>query len=146
MQNRLGKKTGAGWYRYSSAGAKAIDPFVENLICKEAHEKKITRKPVTITEIQRRLLLAMINEACKVIYEGIARSARDIDLILIHGYGFARWRGGLMYYADQLGASHILSELETLCKEDPVFWIPSQLIVECARTKKNFHSYKVLAD
>ena len=120
-----------------------IDPFVESIICKEAQAAKILRTSFQQEEIQKRLLLAMINEACKVIYEGIATCARDVDLVLIHGYGFARWRGGLMYYADQLGASHILSELNALCNQDPVFWEPSQLIIECVKKEKEFGSYNI---
>jgi len=83
----------------------------------------------------------MINEAANILHEGIATSAADIDLVLVHGYGFPRWRGGLMHYADQLGASLIMAELTKLCDEDPIFWQPSRLIVDCAKTRQNFASY-----
>ena len=83
----------------------------------------------------------MVNEAANILNEGIAVSAADIDLVLIHGYGFPRWRGGLMHYADQLGATRIMTELTKLCEEDALFWKPSQLIIDCARTGRNFASY-----
>ena len=83
----------------------------------------------------------MINEAANILYEGIAVSAADIDLALVHGYGFPRWRGGLMHYADQLGATLVMAELTKLCDEDPLFWQPSRLIIDCAKTGRDFASY-----
>lgn len=141
MQNRLGQKTGSGWYQYPEGGGKVIDPLVENIICNEAQKANITRQSFAQEDIQGRLLLAMINEAANILHEGIAACAADIDLVLVHGYGFARWHGGLMHYADQLGAPYILTELATLCDEDPNLWKPSQLIVECAATGQNLISY-----
>ena len=141
LQKRLGQKTGAGWYQYAEGSSKTIDPLVEGIIYAEAIAAKITRRTYKQEEIQRRLLIAMINEAANILHEGIATSAADIDLVLIHGYGFAKWRGGLMHYANQLSPTHILSELKMLCLEDPVFWQPSQLIIECVATGHDFSSY-----
>ena len=139
-ENRLGKKTGAGWYHYPDEN-KTVDPTVEDIIRREAEAANIKRRHFSSDEIQQRLLLAMINEAANILHEGIATSAADIDLVLVHGYGFPRWRGGLMHYADQLGASLIMAELTKLCDEDPIFWQPSRLIVDCAKTRQNFASY-----
>ena len=139
-ENRLGKKTGAGWYHYPDEN-KTVDPTVEDIIRREAEAANIKRRHFSSGEIQQRLLLAMINEAANILHEGIATSAADIDLVLVHGYGFPRWRGGLMHYADQLGASLIMAELTKLCDEDPIFWQPSRLIVDCAKTRQNFASY-----
>ena len=139
-ENRLGKKTGAGWYHYPDEN-KTVDPTVEDIIRREAEAANIKRRHFSSDEIQQRLLLAMINEAANILHEGIATSAADIDLVLVHGYGFPRWRGGLMHYADQLGASLIMAELTKLCDEDPIFWQPSQLIVDCAKSRQNFASY-----
>ena len=139
-QNRLGKKNGAGWYHYPN-GNIAVDPKVEDIICREAEAANIKRRHFSSDEIQQRLLLAMINEAANILYEGIAVSAADIDLALVHGYGFPRWRGGLMHYADQLGATLIMAELTKLCDEDPLFWQPSRLIIDCAKTGRDFASY-----
>ena len=139
-QNRLGKKTGAGWYHYPS-GQIAADPKVEDIICREAEAANIKRRHFSSDEIQKRLLLTIINEAANILDEGIAVSAADIDLVMVHGYGFPRWRGGLMHYADQLGVTFIMEELNKLCEEDPLFWQPSQLIIDCAKTGQNFASY-----
>jgi 3-hydroxyacyl-CoA dehydrogenase len=139
-QNRLGKKNGAGWYHYPN-GNIAVDPKVEDIICREAEAANIKRRHFSSDEIQQRLLLAMINEAANTLNEGIAVSAADIDLVLVHGYGFPRWRGGLMHYADQLGATLVMAELTKLCDEDPLFWQPSRLIIDCAKTGRDFASY-----
>ena len=83
----------------------------------------------------------MVNEAANILNEGIAVSAADIDLVLVHGYGFPRKRGGLMHYADQLGAALVMAEITKLCNEDPLFWQPSPLIIDCAKTGRDFASY-----
>ena len=139
-ENRLGKKTGAGWYHYPDDSI-TVDPIVEDIICREAEAANIKRRHFSSDEIQQRLLIAMINEAANILLEGIATSSADIDLVLVHGYGFPRWRGGLMHYADLLGAPLIVAELTKLCDEDPIFWRPSRLIIECAKTGQDFASY-----
>ncbi len=112
---RLGHKTGAGWYDYSS-GKITPDPWTEALILTEAKSAGVARRSFTAEEIQRRALLAMINEAANILAEGIAQSAQDIDVVTVHGYGFPRWRGGLMHYADTLGVGQIVSELRDLAR------------------------------
>ena len=129
---KLGKKAGAGWYRYPGGGGKVEDPIVADLAIEEAHFAKITRYELSEDDIRHRLMMAMINEACDILHEGIAASARDIDLVTVFGYGFPRWRGGLMHYADTLGAGVILEALNVLAKEDQLVWKPSPLIEECA--------------
>jgi 3-hydroxyacyl-CoA dehydrogenase len=129
---RLGRKAGAGWYRYPATGGKLVDPSVEDLICKESAVAGINRRVFTEAEIQHRLVLAMVNEATDILADGIAKNAADIDLVTIHGYGFPRWRGGLMHYADQIGVSDILRHLRALADEDSLVWRPSPVIVDCA--------------
>lgn len=129
---KLGKKAGAGWYRYPGGGGKVEDPIVADLAIEEAHFAKINRYELSEDDIRHRLMMAMINEACDILHEGIAASARDIDLVTVFGYGFPRWRGGLMHYADTLGAGAILEALNVLAKEDQLVWKPSPLIEECA--------------
>jgi 3-hydroxyacyl-CoA dehydrogenase len=140
---KLGKKTGAGWYRYPGGGGKVDDPIVADLAIEEAHFAKIKRRDFTAEEIRRRLLLAMINEAADILAEGIASSATDIDLVTVFGYGFPRWRGGLMHYADTLGPTNILAELEDLAKEDPVAWRPSRMIADCVTKGMSFASWRI---
>ncbi|WGW02385.1 FAD-dependent oxidoreductase [Tropicibacter oceani] len=129
---KLGRKTGAGWYRYPGGNGKVEDPIVADLALEEAHFAKITRTEYSEAEIRDRLLLAMINEAADILHEGIAASARDIDLVTVFGYGFPRWRGGLMHFADTWGVPEILARLRKLEQEDPVVWKPSPLLIDCA--------------
>lgn len=135
---KLGKKTGAGWYRYPGGAGKVEDPIVADLAIEEAHFAKITRREYSPSEIRERLMCAMINEAVGILEEGIAASASDIDLVTVFGYGFPRWRGGLMHYADQIGATNILATLEKLAKEDELVWSPRQAIRDCAQTGTSF--------
>ena len=141
-EGRLGRKTGVGWYRYPGGSGPVIDPLIEDLIREEAYFAKVERGEYDAPEIKRRLLLAMINEAAEILHEGIAQSASDIDLVTVSGYGFPRWRGGLMHYADQLGASAILKQLEELSDEDPLMWKPSGLIIKCANEGIQFSEYQ----
>ena len=132
QEGRLGRKVGVGWYRYPGGGGKVVDPLIDDLVREEAHFAKLTRTEYDAPEITRRLLLAAINEAADILNEGIAQSAADIDLVTVHGYGFPRWRGGLMHYADTLGAAEILSQLRALQAEDALVWKPSPVIEACA--------------
>ena len=130
-EGRLGRKTAVGWYRYPG-GQQIIDPLIEDLVREEAHFAGVVRREFSADEIRRRLLLAMFNEAAGILEEGVALSAADIDLVTVHGYGFPRWRGGLMHAADAVGAAEILAGLRALEAEDPLVWRPSAVIVDCA--------------
>ena len=130
---KLGRKTSAGWYRYPGGGGKVEDPIVADLAIEEAHFAKISRTDYSGQEIRQRLVLAMINEAADILHAGIAQSASDIDLVTVFGYGFPRWRGGLMHYADSLGVETIVAQLEVLAQEDPVAWKVSPLLRSCAK-------------
>lgn len=129
---KLGRKTGAGWYRYPGGGGRVDDPIVADLALEEAHFAGIKRVDYTDDEIRERILLAMINEAADLLHEGIARSASDIDLVTVCGYGFPRWRGGLMHYADTIGATTIVAKIESLSTEDPIAWKVSPFLQQCA--------------
>lgn len=129
---KLGRKTGAGWYRYPGGGGKVEDPIVADLALEEAHFAGVARTDYGAEAIRERLLLAMINEAADILGERIALSARDIDLVTVFGYGFPRWRGGLMHYADTLGVARIVARLEALAQEDPVAWKVSPVLRDCA--------------
>ncbi len=130
-EGRLGRKVGVGWYRYPGGGGKVIDPLIEDLIREESHFAKVERRTFTTDEIKHRLLHAAINEAADILHEGIADKATDIDLVTVNGYGFPRYRGGLMHYADSLGPNAVLDALNTLAEEDPLVWRPSPLIEDC---------------
>ncbi len=136
-EGRLGKKVGAGWYRYLDSG-KAVDPAVEDLVRQEADAAGVVRRAFTADDIRERLVLAMINEAAAILDEGIAQKAADIDVVTVAGYGFPRWRGGLMHHADVLGPAHVLERLGVLAQDDPVAWKPAALIERLAAEGKRF--------
>ena len=140
-EGRLGRKAGVGWYRYPGGGGKVIDPLVEDLVREEAHFAGVTRRDISDDAIREHLLLAMINEAADILHEGIATCARDIDLVTVFGYGFPRWRGGLMHYADSIGAATILEKVEALSQIDPVAWAVSPVLRHCAATGTSFADY-----
>lgn len=129
---KLGRKTGAGWYRYPGGAGKVDDPIVADLAIEESHFAGRKRTDYTADEIRERLLLAMINEAANLLAEGIAKSAQAIDLVTVFDHGFPRWRGGVMHYADTLGAGHIVDRIAALSQEDPVAWKISPLLQHCA--------------
>ncbi len=131
---KLGRKTGAGWYRYPGGNGRVDDPIVADLALEEAYFAGIERVDYSAEQIRERLLLAMINEAADILEEGMVDAAHDIDLVSVSGLGFPRGRVGLMHYADTLGVSTIVTTLVRLCKEDPVAWKISPLLQRCAAT------------
>lgn len=100
---RLGRKSGAGWYDYDAGGRAADSSVVADVIRATSEALHLTRRDFPADAIVERITLAMIAEACAILDEGIAGRPQDIDLVMIHGYGFPRWRGGLMHHADSLG-------------------------------------------
>lgn len=134
---RLGQKTGAGWYRYESGDRTPIsDPVVDELIAERADSNGIKQRTIYDKEISDRLILSMINEGVKVLEEGIALRPQDVDLVFLHGYGFPKFRGGPMFYAEQLGWDRILKAVEDFAKNDPYFWSPAPLLAECVDAGK----------
>jgi 3-hydroxyacyl-CoA dehydrogenase len=137
----FGQKTGRGFYRYEpGARTGTPDPEVEAIIEAERLRAGVSPRSFTDEEIVRRLMCAVINEAANVVREGIALRPLDVDVALIYGYGFPRYRGGPMKYADMLGLPTILAELERLSQEDAFFWRPSPLIVELVQRGADFSS------
>lgn len=137
----FGQKTGRGYYLYE-AGARrgSPDPEVEAIIAAEREAKGIVPRSFTDEEIVSRYMAAMINEAAKIVEEGIALRPLDVDVTMLAGYGFPRWRGGPMHYADRLGLDTVLAELRRLGAEDAFFWEPAPLLVRLAEEGKTFAS------
>jgi len=109
---RYGQKTGKGFYRYAEGARTPLpDPEVEQLIVAASARRGLAQRPIGADEIVERLLFPMINEGARILDEGIARRASDIDVIWIYGYGFPVWRGGPMFYADSVGLPHIVERL-----------------------------------
>jgi 3-hydroxyacyl-CoA dehydrogenase len=137
----FGQKTGRGFYLYESGSRSGKpDPEVEAIVEAERLRAGVTARSFTDDEIVRRLMCAVINEAANVVREGIALRPLDVDVALIYGYGFPRYRGGPMKYADRLGLPAVLAELERLSQEDAFFWRPSPLIVELVERGADFSS------
>lgn len=131
---KLGRKVGAGWYRYPGGGGKVDDPIVADLAIEESYFAGRTRTDYRPAEIRERLLLATIDEAADILREGAAARASDIDLVTVFGLGFPRWRGGLLHYADTLGARAVAGRIGELAKEDPAAWSLSPHLRHCAET------------
>ncbi len=137
----FGKKTGQGFYNYSTRTPHgAEDPKVLKLIQHERDKKNIKSRKFTDVEIIRRYLAAMVNEGANVLYDGFVLRPSDIDVTKLHGYGFPRFRGGPMKYADTYGLKRMLNDLIEFEIEDPIFWKPSPLILELVKSGKNFES------
>ncbi len=140
---RFGQKTGAGWYRYEAGSRKAIpDPVVEELIAKHREEIGMTPRRIADEEIVQRLVFALVNEGAKILEEGIALRASDIDLIYLTGYGFPMYRGGPMLYADEVGLYNVVRAMEGFAANphgDPGFWTPAPLLAKLASQDKGFN-------
>ncbi len=114
---RLGQKTRKGYYRYDESGrTPSHDPEVTAIIETVSEAHGVTRREIGAEEIIDRLILPMVNEGARILEEGIAARASDIDLIWLHGYGFPRWRGGPMFYAQSRGLRQVVARLEALAE------------------------------
>lgn len=111
--DRLGQKTSAGFYDYTN-GKKLDDTAAVQLLQREASERGIVARDISVEEIQQRLILALINEGARILEEGIAIRASDIDVIWLNGYGFPRWRGGPMCYADEVGLDNVVVQIDQI--------------------------------
>jgi 3-hydroxyacyl-CoA dehydrogenase len=131
---RKGQKTGAGWYRYEKGDRTPHpDEVVKSVIADVAKEFGIAQREFSDDEILKRLLLASVNEACKILEEGKAYRASDIDVMWLHGFGFPRYRGGLMFWADNaMGAKAILDQITEWHQRYGDRWKPSNLLKEIA--------------
>jgi 3-hydroxyacyl-CoA dehydrogenase len=137
----FGQKTGRGYYLYpEGARIGTPDPEVEAIIDAERQRAGVTPRQFSDEEIVRRYLAAMINEGANVVHQGIALRPLDVDVTFVHGYGFPRYRGGPMKYADTVGLVKILADIQEFAKEDPVFWQPSPLLVELVEKGADFAS------
>ena len=137
---RFGQKTGAGWYRYETGNRNPIpDPIVEDLIVKASREAGIQRRQITDQEIRERCIYALVNEGAKILEEGIALRASDIDVVYIYGYGFPRYRGGPMYYADTVGLDNVLEAVKRFHASHGEFWKPATLLEKLAAEGRKFN-------
>ena len=138
--NRLGQKTGAGWYRYEAGSRKPIaDPFVDELAAAAAAERGIVRHDIPDEEIIARIMTAIVNEGANVLDEGIAARAGDIDVIYCYGFGFPRHRGGPMFYGDTVGLPVLLDRIRGYRERFGDHWTPSPLIERLVAEGRGFY-------
>ena len=128
---RFGQKSGVGWYRYEN-GKPVVDPAVTDIVREEAQKSGRPQRTFTPDEIRIRAISAMINEGCKVLEEGIALRASDIDLVFINGYGWPAHVGGPMFCAELWGWDRVLAEVRAMEARDGLGWAPAKLLVERA--------------
>jgi 3-hydroxyacyl-CoA dehydrogenase len=139
---RYGQKTGKGWYKYDADRKPSPDPEVTALIEKVAKEYGIARRQITNEEIIERTIYALVNEGARILEEGIALRAVDIDIVYLTGYGFPAWRGGPMFYADTIGLKHVLAKIEEFEKQHGSdLWAPAPLLKKLAAEDKTFGAF-----
>ncbi len=138
---RFGQKTGMGWYRYEAGRRDAIpDPVVDKLIDDYRKEQGITPRKISDAEIVERCIFALVNEAARLLEEGIAQRASDIDMVYLTGYGFPLYRGGPMLYADQVGLYNVARAMQGFkAASGDAFWEPAPLLAKLAAEGKTFN-------
>jgi 3-hydroxyacyl-CoA dehydrogenase len=139
---RFGQKTGAGWYDYQPGKRDAIpSPVVNDMIEKHRTEMGITPRQISDDEIVHRLVFALVNEAARLLQEGIAQRASDVDMVYLTGYGFPLHRGGPMCYADTVGLYNVVQAMKRFARnpnDDAAFWQPAPLLAQLAAEGKSF--------
>ena len=139
---RYGQKTGAGWYDYQAGKRDAIpSKLVEDMIAKHSAAIGTTQRKVSDEEIVHRLVYSLVNEAAKILEEGIASKASDIDMVYLTGYGFPLFRGGPMCYADQQGLFNVVQTMKKFAAnpyDDASFWQPAPLLAKLAAEGRSF--------
>jgi len=139
---RFGRKTGRGWHLYPEGAKRPVpDPEVRAIIDAESAAKGIERRIIAADEIQRRAAAAMVDEAAKILAEGIAQRASDIDLVLANGYGFPAFRGGPLFAADARGLSVVLTDVEEMHRRSGAGSEPAQLLQDLARAGASFAAW-----
>jgi 3-hydroxyacyl-CoA dehydrogenase len=143
-RGRFGQKSGAGWYRYESGRRDALpDPAVDALIDAYRGEIGLAPRSIADSEIVDRCVLALVNEGARLLDEGIALRASDIDLVYLAGYGFPLFRGGPMLYADMQGLYNVeraMRRFQANAHADPAFWTPAPLLARLASEGKTFNA------
>ena len=139
---RFGQKTGAGYYRYEAGKRDPIpDPLTEQLIADYRSANGITPRKISDDEVVERCIFALVNEGARILEEGIAARASDLDIVYLNGYGFPLHRGGPMLYADLVGLPNVLRSLRRFAAEPgaDASWQPAPLLVKLAEEGRNFN-------
>jgi 3-hydroxyacyl-CoA dehydrogenase len=131
QQGRLGQKAGKGFYRYEGR-TRIADPAVVGLIEDVSRELRIPRRHIADEEILERLLHPLVNEGARIIEEGIAIRASDLDVVYVYGYGFPAYRGGPMFWAEQSGLQRVVETMRRLAPTHGARWRPAPLLERLA--------------
>ncbi len=138
---RFGQKTGAGWYKYDENRRAVPDPEVAELVRKWAHEAAIPQRKISREEIIDRCLYALVNEGARILEEGYALRAVDIDIIYLNGYGFPAYRGGPMWFADTVGLPKVYERVVEFERQHGSLWEPAPLLAELAKQGRRFADF-----
>jgi 3-hydroxyacyl-CoA dehydrogenase len=131
---RLGQKPGAGWFATRRATVPRTHPELARMIKQKVVELGIPQRSFSDEQILRRLLFASVNEACKILEEGKAYRASDIDVMWLNGFGFPRYRGGLMYWADGIGVAEVYRQIQAWHRQYGERWAPAALLRRLAES------------
>jgi 3-hydroxyacyl-CoA dehydrogenase len=138
---RFGQKTRAGWYKYDENRNASPDPVVADLVRKYAAEAGIPQRKIPADEIVDRCIYALVNEGARILEEGYALRAVDIDIIFINGYGFPAHRGGPMWYADTVGLKKVYDRICEFQRRHGLLWEPAPLLKELAGQGRTFADF-----
>ena len=139
---RFGQKTGSGWYKYDAERRATTDPEVIALVKKWNDESRIPQRQISAEEIVDREVYCLVNEGARILEEGYALRAGDIDTIYLNGYGFPGFRGGPMWYADTVGVKKVYDRVCEFHKQHGMLWEPAPLLKKLAETGGKFAEYE----
>jgi 3-hydroxyacyl-CoA dehydrogenase len=140
-QGRYGQKTGAGWYKYDAERRAIPDPEVAQMVKKWGTEAGIPQRQISQEEIVDRCIYALVNEGARILEEGYALRAVDIDIIYINGYGYPAHRGGPMWYADTVGLKKVYERICEFHKQHGELWEPAPLLKRLAEAGQGFKDF-----
>ena len=138
---RYGQKTGAGWYRYGEGRSRREDPEVERIIGQVVERAALPQRKISRDEIVDRCVYALVNEGARVLEEGYALRAVDIDIIYLNGYGFPAYRGGPMWHADTVGLAKVYEKICEFEQQHGYWWKPAPLLKQLAGQGKTFAAW-----
>jgi 3-hydroxyacyl-CoA dehydrogenase len=141
--DRFGQKTMGGYYDYKEGDRTALrSQEIEDLIVKVSQEKGIERRDISEDELLKRCMYPLVNIGAQILDEGMAMRASDIDIIYLNGYGFPVYRGGPMYWADQIGLANIVADMRRYQERLGDRWAPAPLLVRLAEEGKTFADHQ----
>ena len=139
---RFGQKTGSGWYKYDAERKASLDPEVIAVVKKWNAESGIPQRQIPAEEIVDREVYCLVNEGARILEEGYALRAGDIDTIYLNGYGFPGFRGGPMWYADTVGLKKVYERVREFHKKHGMLWEPAPLLKKLAETGGKFADFE----